>query len=241
MTLLQTINLNFHYPIIFKNKNIRSQENNKIGANISYKNNKLDILALKNINLKILKGERLGIIGHNGSGKSTLLSILGGIYHPTSGEIIQNCSCKLLLDPMKCLSTEESGLINIKRIGLLQGLSLETINNNIDEIINLTDLGNYINMPIKTYSSGMKLRLCFAISLINTDVLLCDEFLSTGDKKFRDFLENKINDKINNMGAFLLGSHSIVLLSLLVDKIIVLENGSIIDEGPTSSIIKKYL
>jgi len=241
LTLLQTINLNFNYPIIFKNKNLRAQENNKIGANISYKNNKFDISALKNINLKISKGERLGIIGHNGSGKSTLLSVLGGIYPPTSGEIIQKCSCKLLLDPMKCLSSEESGLINIKRIGLLQGLSLETINNNIDEIINLTDLGNYINMPIKTYSSGMKLRLCFAISLVNTDVLLCDEFLSTGDKNFRNFLENRINDKINNMGAFLLGSHSTVLLSLLVNKIIVLDNGSIIDEGPTDSIIKKYL
>lgn len=241
MTLLKIKNLNFSYPIIFKNKNLKPQDDNKIGANISLKDNKFDILALKNINLKISKGERLGIIGHNGSGKSTLLSLLGGIYLPTSGEIIQNCSSKLLLDPMKCLSTEESGLINIKRIGLLQGLSLETINNNIDEIISLTDLGNYINMPIKTYSSGMKLRLCFATSLVNTDVLLCDEFLSTGDKNFRNFLENKIDDKINNMGAFVLGSHSIVLLSLLVNKIIVLDKGSIIDEGPTNSIIKKYL
>ena len=105
----------------------------------------------------------------------------------------------------------------------------------------LSDLGNFINMPIKTYSTGMKLRLCFAISLFKTDVLLCDEFLSTGDKNFRNFLENRINDRLNNMGAFLLSSHSTILLKLLVDKIIVLENGMIIDEGPTNSIIKQYL
>jgi lipopolysaccharide transport system ATP-binding protein len=163
------------------------------GVLTAQKGGHISIEALKNLDLEIVSGDRVGIIGHNGSGKSTLLRLLSGIYEPSSGEIARTGSISSLVDISLGINPESTGRENIFLRGKLMGVSRKGIDEKIDEIIEFSELGDYINLPVRIYSSGMLLRLAFAVSTsITADILIMDEWLSVGDGSFAERASNRL-------------------------------------------------
>ena len=149
--------------------------------------------ALKDVSFKIKKGERLGVLGLNGSGKSTLLKVVSGVLKPSAGSIETSGVIAPLLELGAGFSPEYTGRENIYLYGAVLGFTKEFLDEKIDEIVDFSGLGEFIEVPIKNYSSGMKARLGFSIAtVVEPDILILDEVLSVGDKKFRRKSENKI-------------------------------------------------
>ncbi|MBS4931091.1 MAG: ABC transporter ATP-binding protein [Clostridiales bacterium] len=198
--------------------------------------------ALKNINLDIKKGEIIGILGRNGAGKSTLLKVISGIMKPTEGEINIFGSVVPMLELGAGFDFELSGRENIFLNGAILGYSEEFLNNNYDNIIEFSELGQFIDNPIKTYSSGMLMRLAFSIAtVVNPDILILDEILAVGDIGFQEKSRNKMLEMINSGITVLFVSHMIEQIQEMCDRVIWLENGKIKEIGETDSICKKYV
>ncbi|RYE41780.1 MAG: ABC transporter ATP-binding protein [Hyphomicrobiales bacterium] len=143
------------------------------------------VQALSNINLELRSGDRLGLVGHNGAGKSTLLRALAGVYEPSAGEFVRQGTVASLIDPALGIEPDASGVENIMLRGLVMGLSKRQIDDLTPSICEFSGLGEYVNMPVRTYSTGMLMRLAFSISTsVEADILLMDEWLSVGDADF---------------------------------------------------------
>lgn len=197
--------------------------------------------ALKNINFKVKKGERLGIIGLNGAGKSTLLKIIAGVLKPTTGKVKSIGKIVPLLELGAGFEPQYTGAENIYLYGTLLGYSKEFINSKYNEIVEFSELGEFIDVPIKNYSSGMKARLGFSIAtVVEPEILILDEVFAVGDAKFR----NKCIEKIQNMFAsgvtVLFVSHSIRQVKKICNRAILLEHGELIAEGPVEQIAEIY-
>lgn len=189
------------------------------------------IRALDGIDFEIREGDRLGLTGHNGSGKSTLLRVLAGVYEPTSGTLVSHGRIASLLDISIGMDFESSGLENIYLRGLLMGLPKQMIREKIDEITSFSELGDYIEMPVRTYSSGMVMRLAFSITTsIETDILLMDEWLSVGDADFVKKAEDKLRSMISKTPILVIASHSAEILKDVCNRVLRLERGRIVDE-----------
>lgn len=189
------------------------------------------IRALDGIDFEIREGDRLGLTGHNGSGKSTLLRVLAGVYEPTSGTLVSHGRIASLLDISIGMDFESSGLENIYLRGLLMGLPRQMIREKIDEITSFSELGDYIEMPVRTYSSGMVMRLAFSITTsIETDILLMDEWLSVGDADFVKKAEDKLRSMISKTPILVIASHSEEILKDVCNRVLRLERGRIVDE-----------
>ena len=179
------------------------------GAIMQDANQHVVINALNEISLSLNHGDQVGLIGHNGSGKSTLLRLLANIYEPTKGRMAIQGRVSPMLDLMPGLETELTGYENIKIRGSLLGLSKKEIRDNMDEITELTGLGGYLNMPIRTYSSGMMVRLAFAISACTQpDILLIDEVFGAGDADFMQRARNKMVSLLNKSSIVVMATHS---------------------------------
>jgi ABC-type polysaccharide/polyol phosphate transport system ATPase subunit len=184
--------------------------------------------ALNNISLSLKQGDRVGLIGHNGSGKSTLLRLLATIYEPTSGHMTVNGNISSMLDLMPGIEAELTGYENITIRGRLQGLSQQDIKNQIEEIAELTGLGDYLSMPVRTYSSGMMVRLAFAISAsIKPDILLIDEIFGAGDSDFIKKARQKMVSLLDQSNIVVLATHSDELITEFCNKALLLEAGQI--------------
>lgn len=202
---------------------------------------KRDFWALREVNLKVEEGEVLGIIGDNGAGKTTLLSIIAKITFPTEGRVYTRGRIYPLLTLGAGFHRELSGEDNIYLNGLLLGLSLNQIKERIEEIIEFSGLGSFIKMPIYTYSSGMLLRLGFAIAVhVDFDILLLDEVLAVGDLSFQERCINKIKEFIREGKTIIICSQALDLIEELCSKVILLEGGKIVAEGAPSEAIKIY-
>jgi homopolymeric O-antigen transport system ATP-binding protein len=184
--------------------------------------------ALQGVNLEINPGETLGILGRNGAGKSTLLRVISGILKPDSGRVINNnCTVSLLalqagFDPV--LNGRENAVLS----GMLQGVSRRDMHRKLDEINDYAELGEFFDEPVRTYSTGMRARLGFAIATITRpDVLLIDEVLSVGDQEFRKKSERTIAQKIRSGQTVLLVTHSIPQAELLCNRIVTISEGTI--------------
>jgi len=188
---------------------------------------------LDNISLKFFPGDKIALIGHNGSGKTTLLKAIAGIYSPTRGSIKVKGSITTMLDITIGLNNDSTGLENILISGLLMGLSNEKIEGLKDEIIDFSGLNDYIHLPLRTYSSGMSMRLAFSIaSTISSDIILIDEWISVGDSEFSIKVRNRLNEMIMSSKVMVIASHDLDLCRKICNKFIHLENGKItgIDE-----------
>ena len=214
---------------------------NNTGGAITKLNNSTHILALNNINLTIMKGERVGLIGHNGSGKSTFLKLISGIYQPTAGNIDILIDVYPMLQKSFLTSTELSGIDACKASYLLHNHSLIGFESFLDEIIDFSGLGQYISLPIKTYSDGMSARLIFSI-LTNFphDCLAIDEGFGTGDSDFFDRAEKRMKEFMASAATLVLASHSEELLRQFCDRGIVFSHGSIVFDGPLNKALKFY-
>jgi lipopolysaccharide transport system ATP-binding protein len=201
----------------------------------------ISIEALKNLDLEISAGDRLGIMGHNGSGKSTLLRLLSGIYEPSSGMIERSGSIASLVDISLGINAESTGRENIFLRGKLMGLSKKEIDEKIDEIIEFSELGDYINLPVRIYSSGMLLRLAFSVSTsITADILIMDEWLSVGDGAFAERASNRLRELVDSSEILVIASHTRSLIEETCNKVVWLEHGVIKKVGPVAEIVPEY-
>ena len=197
--------------------------------------------ALKDINLEIGVGERIGVIGPNGSGKTTLLKLITGISTPTSGTVKTSGKIVSLIDLEAGFHQELTGLQNIFLNGMILGMSQNELKTKLQGIINFAGIGKFIDMPIFTYSEGMKLRLGFSIAAnSNPDIIILDENLAVGDRDFVIKSGKWMDSFIGSGKVVIIASHNMDLISRICSKAILLENGSIIARGTPSKVIMKY-
>ena len=198
--------------------------------------------ALKGISFDVKKGEILGIVGKNGSGKSTLLRAIGGIFSPDEGTIDLNSESVSLLSIGVGFQKKLSGRENIMLSGLLLGFTEEQIRAKMDEIIAFANLGKFIDMPVKTYSSGMHSKLAFSITaVLETDIMLIDEVLSVGDAKFKKKSYQKMKELITDENrTVIIVSHSTETLQKLCTSLLWLHEGEIKMQGSTSEVLGAY-
>jgi len=197
--------------------------------------------ALNSVTFKVEHGKKIGLIGSNGSGKSTLLRMLAGTMAPDGGELKIDTDSVSLMALGVGFENELSGRENIYINGLLLGYSKVQIDKKLEEIIEFSELGDFIENPIKTYSSGMKSKLSFAIAAhIEPELLLIDEIFSVGDAKFRKKSEAKIMELIHDERTVVMVSHNLGIIERICDEVIWLEKGEIKMQGETREVIKQY-
>lgn len=198
--------------------------------------------ALKGVSFEVPKGQILGICGKNGSGKSTLLRAISGIFSPDSGSINLHGNTISLLSIGVGFQKKLTGYENIYLSGMLLGYSKEQIDEKVDEIIEFSELGDFVYKPVSSYSSGMYSKLAFSITaILETDIMLIDEVLSVGDIHFKEKSYNKMKELISDSDrTVVIVSHSTKTIVELCDKVIWLHDGLIKDEGKPEEIMEKY-
>jgi len=185
-----------------------------------------EFLALKDVSFEVKKGECIGIIGKNGSGKSTLLQVLCGILQPTAGEIVVRGRISALLELGAGFSPQFTGRENVYLSGAIMGFTKEEMSERFEKIVGFADIGEFINQPVKTYSSGMYLKLAFACAVnVDPDILVIDEALAVGDVFFQQKCFAKIREIISRGTTCLFVSHDTQILTNLSDRIILLDEG----------------
>ena len=199
------------------------------------------VRALSDLTVRLDVGDRVGLIGHNGSGKSTLLKLLGGIYHPTSGSISREGLVGSLLDISLGMSPDATGRENIYLRGALQGMSRAEVTRLIPGIIDFSELGDFIELPMRTYSSGMLLRLAFSVStVLSPDILLMDEWLAVGDESFQAKAEERIHEVVSRTSILVIASHSAALISGQCNRVLYLDHGRLVADGPPNEVLPMY-
>jgi lipopolysaccharide transport system ATP-binding protein len=199
------------------------------------------VRALDDITLSIGPGERVGIVGHNGSGKSSLLRVLNGVYRPSSGTVDIAGEVGSLIDINLGINPEATGLENIVMCAALLGISKETLAEKMTDIVDFSELGNYIAMPMRTYSTGMQMRLMFSIATtMNPEVLLMDEWLSVGDENFTKKAELRLGKLVSETDILVFASHSRDLITSTCNRLIWLEHGRIKADGDVESVATAY-
>lgn len=200
-----------------------------------------DHYALTDVDLKIKKGETVGIIGTNGSGKSTILKIITGVLSPTSGNITVNGRISALLELGAGFNMEYNGIENIYLNGTMMGFSRKEIDERLDSILEFADIGEYVYQPCKTYSSGMFVRLAFAVAInIDPEILIVDEALSVGDVFFQSKCYHKFEEFKEQGKTILFVSHDLSSIAKYCDRVILLNKGIKLDEGGPKEMIDAY-
>ena len=243
MSHINLENVCIDFPILdSSSRSLRTGLMDKIiGGRLSSNNRKISVRALDTVNLSLKDGDRVGLIGHNGAGKTTLLRTLAGVYPPTTGSIIQVGNIAPLFDFSLGFDMESTGRENILLRGLFLGLSKHEIINSIDNISTFTGLGNYIEMPLRTYSSGMLMRLAFAIATeIKPDIILMDEWIGVGDSNFLEQAKQRLEGFIEKSSILVLASHSEDLIRSTCNKAVLLGQGQVLAQGAVDDVFAHY-
>ncbi len=199
------------------------------------------VRALEDVSFQICDGERVGLLGHNGAGKTTLLRVLSGVYHPSSGMAKIEGEIGSLIDISLGIDPEATGRENIFIRGGLLGMKRREIADNIDSIIEFSELGDFVDMPLRTYSTGMHLRLAFSVStILRPEILLMDEWLSVGDEGFRNKMQNRMNELVQSSNILVIASHSQDLLRQVCNRILWFEHGRVKKDGEANAILDEY-
>ena len=203
--------------------------------------NRLSIRALEDVTLALGRGDRVGLVGANGAGKTTLLRVFAGIYEPTRGWVRRQGRVASLFDLSLGMDMEATGYENILVRGALLGLSPAEARGRVDEISAFTELGDYLAMPVHTYSMGMKLRLAFAVcTCIEPEILLMDEWIGVGDASFVAKAERRLRDLVDRAGILALASHNAALLERVCATGVLLEAGQARAVGPIGDVLREY-
>ncbi len=199
------------------------------------------INALNNISLTIEHGDRVGLVGHNGAGKSTFLRLLANIYEPTRGDMNIDGHVSPMLDLLQGIESELSGYDNIFIRGALLGLTRSQIKAQTQDIAELTGLGDYLSMPTRTYSSGMLLRLAFAITVsIKPEILLIDEIFGAGDAEFRERAQKKMISLLDQSSIVVMANHTDEIIREFCNKVLLLQGGELKYFGPVKEGLELY-
>ena len=199
------------------------------------------VRSLDNINLEIGPKERVGLVGHNGAGKSTLLRVLGKVYIPNKGRAIIKGKVGSLIDISLGIDTEATGIENIFLRGALLGIPRKRLESEMNNIIEFSELGDFVYMPVRTYSSGMHLRLAFAVStMISPEILLMDEWLSVGDQNFQAKAEQRLTSMVKQSDILVIASHSKNLIKKCCTRVIWLDHGKIKMDSDPDEVCKHY-
>ena len=198
--------------------------------------------ALKNINFELQKGDRLGILGLNGAGKSTLLKVITGVYKPTTGKVTRNGHIAPMIELGAGFDPNYTGRENIFLYGSVLGFSRSFLEEKYDEILEFSELGEFIDVPIKNYSSGMAARLGFAIAtIVRPDILICDEVLAVGDYAFQQKCERRMSEMRKNGTTLLYVSHSIDSVKSVCDHALWLDKGVVRMSGDVETVGNAYM
>ncbi|MCX5848722.1 MAG: ABC transporter ATP-binding protein [Deltaproteobacteria bacterium] len=234
MTSIKAENLTIYYPLFgtssrsLKKTLVRAATGGKI-ANDAHG---ISICAIDNISFSFREGERIGLMGHNGAGKSTLLRALAGVYTPTRGSLAVRGSVVSLLNLSLGMDEEFTGYENIYMRCILMGIAKSEVNKHIDDIIEFSELGDYITMPMRTYSTGMSLRLAFSVcTTFPSDIILMDEWLAVGDTDFSRKAEARLMEFINKSSILVLASHDPEQVHKICTRVLTMDHGRIIKDG----------
>jgi len=204
-------------------------------------NKQIQVKALNNISFQLKKGDRLGLIGHNGAGKSTLLRVLSGVYEPQQGIVSVNGSISSLINVSVGMEPMLTGYENIRMRGLILGLSNEHVKNIIIDIEEFTELGKFLSMPVKTYSTGMMIRLAFGLSTaLDPDILLVDEVIGAGDAGFIDKAKKRMQTYVDQSNIMVFSSHANDLIRQFCNCVLWLEHGHIKMMGDVDTVMSAY-
>jgi ABC-type polysaccharide/polyol phosphate transport system ATPase subunit len=211
------------------------------GGRMSMESGRMVVQALRDVSLALERGDRLGVVGHNGAGKTTLLRAMAGVYEPLQGTLRLRGRVIPLFDVGLGIDPEATGYENIYLRGALLGMTRRELDAARDEIAEFTELGDYLGMPVRTYSSGMTLRLAFGISTcVSPDILLLDEFLAAGDANFIKKAEERMNQMIRRAGIMVLASHSPELVERLCNRAVWMHGGQIRASGSPQAVLAEY-
>jgi ABC-2 type transport system ATP-binding protein/lipopolysaccharide transport system ATP-binding protein len=245
MSFLRLRQVSVHFPVYqggsrsLKKSLLASTTRGNLGRDAA---ERIVVKALDSIDLDIEPGDRLALIGPNGSGKSTLLKTLAGIYEPTAGDLYSEGRISALLDSSVGMNPDATGRENIVLRGMFLGIHPDTMADYVEEIAAFTELGHYLEMPIRTYSAGMTIRLAFAISTcIHPDILLMDEWLAAGDAHFLDKAQRRLETFAAASSLMVLASHSPALLEQWCNRAICIRQGRIVAQGSVREVWDEYL
>ena len=205
------------------------------------KNPRMQVHALQHVKLRARVGDRIGIIGHNGAGKSTLLKLLAGVYPPTSGRRRVQGQISSLFDIALGFEMDANGWENIAFRSYLQGETPRTLKDKVQPIAEFSELGDFLDMPVRYYSAGMKVRLAFSIATaIEPEILLVDEVLSVGDVAFQEKARQRMQEMMARAKIIVLVSHDLASTTNLCDRVVWMDHGTIRMEGPAQQVISAY-
>ncbi|WP_314821374.1 ABC transporter ATP-binding protein [Stomatobaculum longum] len=213
----------------------------KEAVSLTHKSYHRDFFALSDISFDVKKGETVGIIGTNGSGKSTILKIITGVLSPTTGTAEVSGNISALLELGAGFNSEYTGLENIYMNGTMMGFSRQEMERRMDDILRFADIGDFVNQPVKTYSSGMFVRLAFALAInVNPEILIVDEALSVGDVFFQAKCYRRMEEMMKNGTTILMVSHDMGSIIKYCDKVVLLNRGHFVAQGEAGKMVDLY-
>tara|TARA_R110002074_G_scaffold402283_1_gene606109 strand:- start:9652 stop:10356 length:705 start_codon:yes stop_codon:yes gene_type:complete len=213
----------------------------KLGGRIAREDNTTQIEALRGVNFELVDGDRLALVGHNGAGKTTLLKVLSGVYPPTHGRVEIEGSLTPLTDLSLGMDPESTGYENIIFRCVFIGMTFREARESMDTIAEFSGLGEFLKMPVRTYSTGMAMRLAFAISTsIEPDILILDEMIGAGDQTFVQKAQERVQSLMARTKILVMASHNVSILKKLCNKAIWLEHGLVREYGPLDEIVAAY-
>jgi ABC-type polysaccharide/polyol phosphate transport system ATPase subunit len=234
--LLQDVNLEFHVGA-----ERHTTLNSVIARGFRRRTVPRTVKALQQISVSIESGERVGLIGHNGAGKSTLLKVMAGIYPPQSGRVIVDGHVCPLFEFVTGFEMEATGWENIRTRALLLGMMPKEIERKIDSIAKFSNLGEFLDIPVRHYSTGMYVRLAFATSTaVDPQILLLDEVMAAGDVAFIESARERMNDLMERASLVVFATHSLDVLPRFCERTILMRKGSIVADGPTEDVVRLY-
>ena len=237
-------NVGVDFPIFGSKKNLRlSLLAGVTGGRLSQRINDSNVVvkALDGVSLELKSGDRVGLIGHNGAGKTTLLRVMAGAYHPTSGRMYVEGRLTPLLNLTPGMELEDTGYDNIVTVGMLLGMSRDYITSKAAEIAEFSELGDYIQLPVRTYSTGMQARLAFSIATsVEPGILLLDEGIAAADAAFSEKASRRVKDLTDRTEILVLASHSDALIEQMCDRAALMHHGKLVEFGNIKSVRATY-
>lgn len=235
-------NASLSFPIYdIGSRSLKAMVLNRVGGRVTQNHGRTDVEALNEISLQLHDGDRLAVIGHNGAGKTTLLKLIAGIYEPHIGRVRIQGTISSLTDVTMGMDLDATGTENIKMRGIFLGMTHAEMNAQLSNIEDFTELGPYLSLPIRTYSTGMLVRLGFAVSTAcRPEILVMDEMIGAGDFSFAEKARLRIEEYISGARILVLASHNNAILREFCNRAILIESGRIIKFGSVNEVIDAY-